>query len=294
MRRSIPNKMTPPFVLIVVITILSLPVAHSQKPTGPLPDALLKTVETKQEIIKRTLGRTPESEWAGTYYSQDGLTAGTVLSWHPDIGFIIRWSTCSYGWRESANYGAATLKNGVLTLSPELTSGGGSIYNIGRTLVPVLWGQQHYFVWSNRLINFCYAVNNSNNAPEINAFFLKDVDREKPRGRFPNVPPEYRKYLFGKPIIATISEIKPNPEPWIQELTLNVGTADGVVPETKFYAYSPRNIYMLVEILEAGEHSSRAYVITAGYRHSDGMVVPKVGWKFTNHAPADASNYYPG
>jgi hypothetical protein len=73
-----------------------------------------------------------------------------------------------------------------------------------------------------------------------------------------------------------------------------VGTANGVVPEMKFYAAAPANIYMLVEILDAGEHSSRAYVITSGYRRSERNVMPKVGWRLTSRAPKDASNYYPG
>src|SRR5262249_8825090 len=151
-------------------------------------------------------------------------------------------STCSYGMRESANYGTAALQDGALSLSPELTRTDATVYQIDRTLVPVLWGQKHYLVWSNRVINFCYAVANANNAPEVDAFFLKDSDREKPRNGLPNVPAQYRKYLVAKPIIATISEIKPSPQPWIKEFTLNVGIADGVVPEMKFYAFAPRNI----------------------------------------------------
>jgi hypothetical protein len=280
--------------VLALATVLILPTAHSQQPTGPLPDALQRLIETKQETIKQALTGNQENDWAGNYYSQDGLTAGTVLSWDPSVGFVVRWSTCSHGWRESANYGAAALKNGTLTLSPDLTGGDASVYQVTRTLVPVLWGQQHYFVWSDRLVNFCYAVTNSNNAPEVDAFFLKDVDRDKRRDRLPNVPPEYRQYLFAKPIIATVSEIKPNAQPWIKELVLNVGRANGVVPEMKFYAAAPANIYMLVEILDAGEHSSRAYVITSGYRHSDKSVTPNVGWKLTSRAPRNASNYYPG
>jgi hypothetical protein len=294
MQHKITTKTIPLITVLAIVTGLTLTDTHSQQPTGPLPDALQTIIETKQETIKQTLDDGPESEWAGNYYSQDGLAAGTVLSWHPNVGFVVRWSTCSHGWRESANYGAAILKNGTLTLSPDLTGSDGSVYQVARTLVPVLWDQQHYFVWSDRLINFCYAVQNSNNAPEVDAFFLKDVDRDKRRDRLPNVPAEYRKYLFREPIIATISEVKPSPQPWIKEFTLNVGTGDGVVPEMKFYAFGSRTIYMLVEILNAAEHSSHAYVITSGFRHSDKNVVPKVGWKLTNRAPRDASNYYPG
>lgn len=195
MRPNSTNRASLFFALLADVAIFILPVGYSQQPSGPLPDALQKLVETKQETIKQTVDRNPESEWVGTYFSQDGLTAGTVMSWHPDVGFIVRWSTCSHGWRESANYGAALIKNGILTLSPELTGGDRSVYQMRDTLVPVLWGQQHYFIWSNRLFNFCYAVANSNAVPEVDAFFLKDVDREKPRNGLPNVPSQYRKYL---------------------------------------------------------------------------------------------------
>jgi hypothetical protein len=294
MRRNITNKTVPLLALTAILLAPTLRVAHSQQPTGALPDGLQETIETKQETIKQNLDRDPGSEWAGNYYSVDGATAGTALSWHPNVGFVVRWSTCSHGWRESANYGVATLRSGMLTLSPELTDRDGSVYQIARTLVPVLWGQQHYFVWSDRLINFCYAVTNSKNAPEVDAFFLKDVDRDKPRNGFPNVPTEFRQYLVRKPIVATVSGIKPNAQPWIRELALDVGTADGVVPGMKFYALAPRNVYMLVEILRAGEHSSSAYVITSGFRHSEKNVTPKVGWKLTSRAPKDASYYYPG
>lgn len=279
--------------LLALVGGCAFSTAHSQRPTGPLPDQLQETVDTKHITIKQALDGDPQNEWAGNYYSQDGPTAGTLLSWHPKVGFVVRWSTCSYGWRESANYGAALMQDGALMLTPELTGGGANVYQITKTLVPVLWGEQHYFVWSDRLINFCYAVKNSSNAPEADAFLLKDVDRDKRRTGLPSVPAEYRKYLFGKPIIATISRIKPNPQPRARELTLNVGTSDGVVPEMKFYAFAPK-IYMLVEIFEAGEHSSRAYVITLGARSSEKIVTPRVGWKLTSRAPKDASDYFPG
>jgi len=279
--------------LLALVASFTFSTAHSQRPTGPLPDQLQKAVDTKQSAIKQALDGDPKNEWAGNYYSQGGPTAGTLLSWHPKVGFVVRWSTCSYGWRESANYGAAMLRDRTLALSPEWSGGGPNVYPIIKALVPVLWGEQHYFVWSDRLINFCYAVKNSSNAPEVDAFLLKDVDRDKRRTGLPNVPAEYRKYLFGKPILATISEIKPNPEPWVRELTLNVGTSDGVVPEMKFYAFAPK-IYMLVEILEAGEHASRAYVITLGARSFEKTVTPRVGWKLTSRAPKDASYYFPG
>src|SRR5687768_14645148 len=77
MRGDIRNKWILLVAVFAVVAISCLPIAHSQRPTGPLPDTFLKIVETKQETIKQVLDRRPESEWAGNYYSQDGLTAKT-------------------------------------------------------------------------------------------------------------------------------------------------------------------------------------------------------------------------
>lgn len=283
-------------VFATAVTAMTLPPAYSQpQATGPLPEALEKIVTSKQSTIKQALDHLSGSEWAGNYSLQDGPTAGTQFSWAPNVGFIVRWSTCSHGWRETVNYGAAILQNGVLRVTPELSGRGDNVYPIAKDLVPVLWGEQHYLIWSDRLTSFCYAVKNAANAPEVAAFFIKDGDRDKRRNRLASVPVEYRKYLFAKPIIASISDVKPNPKPWIQELTLNAGIYDGVVPEMKFYAYATNNIYLLVEVSDVGEHTSRAYVITSGHRkYSEKEVRPRIGWKLTSRAPKDASNYFPG
>lgn len=264
---------------------------------GPLPKSVEALVIHKKGVIDKELAITtgyPVSDWAGTYSSQDGLTAGTQLSWAPVAGFLVRWSTCSHGWKDMINYGTAVFADGELKLTAELSEPGGKIYSISPRLIPVLWGKQHYLIPSERLINFCYAARNADNSPEVEEFFLKEGDREKARKDLPGVPPEYKRYLSTKPIVAVLTEVKSGSKPWIRLLTLSVGRAEGVVKGMKFYALSPRNVHMLVEVMEVGEHSAEAYVITSGYRsNSEREVKPRIGWRLTSRAPADASNYYP-
>lgn len=63
----------------------------------------------------------------------------------------------------------------------------------------------------------------------------------------------------------------------------------------KFFAVSPRNIYMLVHVMSVREDSCEAIVIASGFRnHSDKEMKVRVGWKLTSRAPRDAGNYYPG
>lgn len=181
----------------------------------------------------------------------------------------------------------------MFRLSPESNPDGTNVYPIAEAIVPVLRGEQHYFVWSDKLINFCFAPKNSNNAPEIEALFLKDADRDKRRTGLPNVPAEYKTYLLGKPLVATVSEIKRDSRPRVNDITLSVGTADDVVPGIKFYA-AVRNIHMMVEILETGAHSPRVYVIAPYARSSKKTMTPRVRWKLTSRAPQDASNYFSG
>jgi hypothetical protein len=261
-----------------------------------LPEALEAEVNSRQELIKRELAPLPEGAWAGVYFSQDGPTAGTQLVWAPAAGFVIRWSTCSYGWRARVNYGRAVFQGGHLKLAPELSGAGGNVYDGPAEFVPVLWGEQHYLIPTERLISFSHAAKNvENNPPEIETFLIKEGDRDRRREGLPGVPPEYRKHLHGKPIIASISQVKPQPRPEGQKLSLNVGRAEGVGAGMKFYASFPKAIYMLVEVTEVEEHTSVAYVITSGYRNYSGRAVrPRVGWRLTSRAPRGASTYYPG
>ena len=292
----------------VALSILLLPLAplarsfHADtfaqqfsKDEGPLPESLEALINSKQKLIQQELGGFSESGWAGVYNSEDGLTAGTQLSWTPVAGFVVRWSTCAHGWREKVNYGHALFQNGSLKLAPELIGNSGNVYPLAIDYIPVLWGEQHYLIPADQLINFCYAAKNAGNSPEINAFFIKKVDNEKQRKGLPNVPPEYRKYLHSRPLTTAISAVKPKSKPWIQRFTLDVGRAEGAVSGMKFYTLYPKNIYMLLEVTEVGEHTSEAYVITSGFKNnSEKEVKPQVGWKLTSRAPKDAWSHYPG
>lgn len=291
------NRVTGPFSSLIFLTLLSVgPRAYLAQQQlskeGPLPEALESAVNSRQELIRREFATLSDNEWSGVYYSEDGLTAGTQLYWAPAAGFVIKWSTCSYGWRERANYGSVIYKDGSLRLIPELSGDGSNVYSISADFTPVLWGEQHYLVPSNQLINFCYAAKNADNSPQINAFLRKVGDDEKRRKGLPRVPPEYQKYLNSKPIVASISSVKTGTKPWIKLLTLDVGSSAEVVPGMKFYVSSPRNIFMLVEVTEVREHSSEAYVITSGVRgNSKGGTGPSIGWRLTSRAPKDASYY---
>lgn len=226
------------------------------------------------------------NEWVGTYVMEDGLTSGAQLDWAPTNGFLIWWSTCSHGWRDRVNFGRVDFRDGVLRVISELSREGEKVFAVSGDLVTVKWGEQHYLVPVDQLIVFCYAARNAGRSTEINQFFLKQSDREKRRFGLPAVPLAYKKYLVSSPIQARIIEVKPQTEPASQTFTLNAGRTAGVVVGMKFFAMLPRNVHMLVEIIEVRDTNSEAFVNMSRFKNdSEREVKPRIGWKLTSRAP---------
>ena len=268
---------------------------QSLKERGALSPAQHTTLGTRRDSIVGEATNWLANEWAGSYAAADSPTSSTRFDWAPANGFLIWWSTCSHGWRDKINFGRVDFRDGVLRVTSDLRSEGQKVYPLSGDLIAVKWGEQHYLVPLDRLIAFCYAVRNAGRSFEINEFFLKESDREKRRFGLPEVPSDYKKYLVGPPIQATIIEVKSRQPTESKRFTLNVGRTSGVVPGMKFFAVSPRNVYMLVEVLSVRDDNAEAYVITSGYRNrSEREVKLRVGWKLTSRAPDDAGEYYPG
>jgi hypothetical protein len=283
-------------VLFLLLTLLTAGLDTSaQNPPNreEISEELAALVRNKWEAIKLEASNLPNDEWAGSYRSFGGPTISTHLAWSPASGFMVWWENCSRPWLARVNYGNAVFTNGSLKLTPALPENSPSAYPVESEFIPVKWGEQHFLIPSDKMINFAYAVN-STSVEQVESFLMKIEDYEKERKGLPNVPQAYRKYLRMKPIMAAVSGFGPKEERWYPKVILNVGRAEGVVREMKFYLSRPRNIYMQLEVTDVQEHTSEAFVIMATFtddREED--VKPKVGWKFTSRAPEDNSRYLP-
>lgn len=283
-------------VLFLILTSLTPGLdAGAQSPTKreEISEELATLVRVKWEAIKLEASNLPDDEWVGGYRSFDGPTISTHLAWSPTSGFTVWWENCSRPWTARVNYGSAVFANGSLKLTPELSESSPSSYPIPLEFIPVKWGEQHFLIPSDKIINFAHAVN-STSVQEVESFPMKIEDYEKDRKGLPNFPQAYRKYLGMKPITATITGFGPEVGKWHPKVILNVGRAEGVVREMKFYSSSPRNIYMQLEVVDVQEHTSVAYIMMATFTNNrEGDVEPKVGWKLTSRAPKDNSQYSP-
>jgi hypothetical protein len=291
-------------VLSIALTLLNCSLVQGQdqafdqqslQERGPLSTTQEALLLNKRDlIIREVVSVESTAEWVGSYGLEDGPTSGAQLDWAPANGFLVRWSTCSHGWADRVNFGGTEFRDGTLRLKSDLGAAGQKVYQLGPELVAVKWGDQHYLVPSDRLIAFSHAARNADRSYEIEEYFLKNADREKRRFGQPQVAAAYQKYVAAKSIQATILEVRPQLRPGAKRLILNAGRSAGIGPGMKFFAVSPKSIYLLAEVVEVSENNAEVYVITSGFNNqSNGEVRPRAGWRLTSRAPKRAHEYYP-
>jgi hypothetical protein len=293
MRGGSARKTTALFVLLALLTAGSGAGAQNPPRREEISEELAALVRNRGGTITFEASNLPDDEWAGTYRAFGGPTITTHLAWSPASGFMVWWENCSRPHLARVNYGKAVFTNGSLKLTPELSENGPSAYPVESEFIPVKWGEQHFLIPSDKMINFAYAVN-SKSVEQVESFLMKVEDYGRDRKGLPDVPRAYRRHLGMKPITATVSGFEPRGDRWHPNVILNAGRAKGVVPEMMFYLSRPGDIYMKVMVTDVEEHRSKAFVMIATFtdnREED--VNPKVGWKFTSRAPEDDSRYGP-
>lgn len=281
------------FVLFALLAAGSGAGAQHRPRQEEISEGLLTLVRDRWETIRLEASGLPGDEWAGDYRAFGGPTISTHLAWSPASGFVVWWENCSRPQFARVNYGRAAFTDGSLKLAPELSEQSPSAFHVGSELVPVKWGEQHFLIPADRMVNFAYAAN-SGSVEQVESFLLKTADYEKERKGLPDLPPEYRKHLGARPITATLSGFGAKEERRPLKVFLNAGRAEGVVPEMTFYLSRPRNVYMQIEVTDVREHTSEAFVIMVRYTDNrEDEVRPKVGWKFTSRVPAGDSHFLP-
>jgi len=253
----------------------------------PISEELANLVLNKREKVLLELETLKGSEWIGKYRAFDSATVTISFDWTPASGFTIWRENCSRPGDVRVNYGNVNFNGSLLTLSPERTEKSQHTYIPPVSLVPVKWGEQHRLIPSDRLALFAYAVN-SGDFEEIEAYFVKVEDYQKPNEGLPNLPKEYKKYLNVKPIRAKVSALSVNESeyPQLTELQLNIGKAQGVIVGMKFYLIGVKDRFASIEITEVQENTSMARVGMIGTSGGNNEEFKfKVGWRFSSKMP---------
>jgi hypothetical protein len=238
--------------------------------------------------VENDLANIKNDEWAGLYRSELSNTMWEYLEWSPTAGFAVGRETCSSGPRAWVNYGSVAFADDILRLSPERHSESSNTLTLeAKDFRTVKWGQQHWLVPIDQLALFAWAVKSRSGA-EYELFYIKSEDRDKPRRGLPDLPPEYKRMLTGRPIRATVVGIGKPEDKWYAPMTINAGRKQGVIEGMYFWLLGGKGAFMQVYVTGVGERTATVKVLVIGSSGVDGReITPKPGLQLINWMPAN-------
>lgn len=242
----------------------------------PISDEHYEILKTRKVQIENEVS-TDKNEWAGTYLQ--GNHHPTVFMWSMTQGFLT-WGSHHTFAPSGINFGGAEFANNRLIITPEIAKDHLNFQYVAAELVPVKWGEQHFLVPPDELLNFAYAVH-SGSEGQIVWYFAKSDDFDKSRKGLPDLPPEYSKFVTMKQIEGTIVSIAKNEKSTLFdiELTLDVGLKNRVIKGMYFYYSDSKQNCLQIRVIETNEKTSAARVV--GIEVGPGAnLEPKIGLKF--------------
>ena len=155
-------------------------------------------------------------EWAGTYYTGDGLGMNVTIKLAPKAGVAYTWHGCMGLY--DANHGdiVEPFNDGVVVRMAINTQA--SIYSfMSEKLYFVRWGERRYLVPEAKMLQLINNYNEGGYARRemysIPLRFEEQVERThrtEPPGR-PQLPPEYARLIIEKPLRLKISKVTSQP-----------------------------------------------------------------------------------
>lgn len=276
--------------LVAVLLAMVFLLTADSKIVPPKSTEAVKEEERRRTLIRAEISGLTEHAWAGEYYKGDGLSENCYLSISPKQGYVFEWYGCLGLY--DRNYGSVSAQGHELHLQYTLSSQRRPGLGLAPILVPVSWGNRHYLVPNDEIIEFCNAVNiGSERNWESGRFFLRRGDPTETPTSFPNVPEEFKPYLLQKPIDAKILSVgkyttEPSVVEWkfkITPVTIDAGSASGLRVGMELQVLEPPapSTYQTVKITKVEQARSEGVVRQAGEDEPD----PVVGSRISTRDP---------
>jgi hypothetical protein len=272
------------FVLgLLLACVLSSP-ARAQKSS----QAEVRTLNRRTKRIKLELKGPNNPEWAGVYYHGDGFHVDSILSLAPRSGFVFH-CACHLKARDF-NYGDLDLTHGTIKLLFTYPPYERKRYDgIAGKFIPIRWGERHYLIGTDELLDFANAVNAGTEPGSFQKdslyFFLKLGDEEKAVSGEPSLPKEYSRYLLHHPIIAKVSSVNGTQDETrdyldrddygylLVRVTVDAGSTEGLLEGMTLYVQDPPLLDKAV-VTQVSEHTAQAILHLHDYEHHP----PARGW----------------
>jgi hypothetical protein len=172
-------------------------------------DEVRAELERREQFFEAEMATRALPDWAGHYYSGDGLGKNIVIRIAPQGGFIFTWHGCLGLY--DVNYGAVARRGDRLVMTFELPNDPHN-FGVPRELVPVRWGERNYLLTDEDLKPFVNAVNSGQEpqnhcVPRCGYFLLRNGDDARPVSGQPELPAEYRRLLLDRPITGRVLRV---------------------------------------------------------------------------------------
>lgn len=219
----------------------------------------------RNEYLEAEIGTGAVPEWAGEYYTGDGLGKNIAVMIAPQGGFTYTWHGCLGLY--DVNYGTVDSRGRRLTLSLELPNG--KDFGVPDHFLPVRWGERHYLLADDELKSFVNAVNSGHEpcGPRCGPFLLRKGDDEKPVHGRPDLPEDLRKLLLDQPIAGRVVAVLDTETRFDHDsefgwrttkVEIDIGRDDGVWEGMELYSQPGNYVGSGYEIVRADAHKSSA------------------------------------
>jgi hypothetical protein len=188
------------------------------------------------------------------------------LALAPESGFVFSWHGCLGLY--DLNYGEVASTNGTVRLLFRYPNDRKGFQGIAPELLPVRWGERRYLIPTDSIVRFANAINAGTEPSSLFGgrspyFLLRRGDEKKKISGQPSLPDEYMRYILKDPIKAKISSVN---ESHVQQsrritsITLDVGSADGLMQGMELHIQSPSNLYDTAFVTNVSEHSAQGLI----------------------------------
>jgi hypothetical protein len=232
----------------------------------------------------KKLGAPP---WAGVYREGFDRKLPTSTLWvAPKAGVVFQFFGSEAPQPEFTNSGSVEEKDGRLLVKWKYPQW--RWWNVWlNDLLVVRWCDRHYLVPAPQILEFCSAIKAGVDPNDWEAglyCLIREGDLKKPALGPPDLPKGYEKYWKMAAIVGNVTKFKIEKKDEVNlnfraSLTMDVGKADGVLPEMNFKLVGNDKHHRYIFVKTVREHESDAIMACGLETYWD--VPIKVGSKLT-------------
>lgn len=248
-------------------------------------EATQRTAQEREARIHEELANAEADEWTGEYRFGDGLGVNVRLLFAPKAGFVYSWRGC-FG-QYDLNYGSVEWSDNKLSLQFDRENKRGAFFGLSPEFVPVRWGERHYLLAPDEMIDFANQVNAGfEPCSPCGSFLLKKGDENKSVDGQPDLPTEFKHYILAEPIetrVLSLGETRVV-EKWetlrITRLIVDKGSMHGMLPGMELHVSNPKSLFARTIVTKVETQTSEVEIEQSDFEDP----LPSVDWEFSTFA----------